>query len=83
MSDELIRVRYVKSAIGYSRRQKDTVRSLGLRRIGDEAVHTSSPAIQGMIRAVGHLVDVVPLADARVVAADGETEVKPRRRPKS
>lgn len=67
---QLIKVTYVKSSIGYAQRQKDTVRSLGLRRIGDSAVHSDSPAIRGMVRAVTHLVSVETMLDADVVAAD-------------
>lgn len=54
----LIRVIYVKSSIGYSRRQKETVRSLGLRRLGDSVIQASSPAVLGMVHAVRHLVRV-------------------------
>ncbi len=54
----LIRVTYVKSAIGYSRRQKETVRSLGLRRLGDNVIQADTPAVRGMVHAVRHLVAV-------------------------
>lgn len=63
---ELVQVTFVKSATGYPQRQKDTVRALGLRHIGDSAVHVDSPAVRGMIAAVEHLVDVAPLAEAEV-----------------
>jgi large subunit ribosomal protein L30 len=53
-----VRVHYTKSAIGYNRRQKGTIRALGLKRLGDSVEHTLSPAIAGMIRAVQHLVTV-------------------------
>jgi len=53
-----IRVQYSKSAIGYSQRQKATVRALGLRRLGDTVEHTLNPAVAGMIQAVNHLVTV-------------------------
>ncbi len=51
-----VRVRYVKSSIGYNQRQKDTVKALGLRRLGDERIHPANEAILGMCRAVRHLV---------------------------
>ncbi|NOZ04927.1 MAG: 50S ribosomal protein L30 [Chloroflexi bacterium] len=53
-----VRVQYSKSAIGYSQRQKATVRALGLRRLGDTVEHTLNPALAGMIQAVKHLVTV-------------------------
>ncbi|MCZ7567536.1 MAG: 50S ribosomal protein L30 [Ardenticatenaceae bacterium] len=52
-----VRVRYVKSAIGYNQRQKDTIRSLGLRKLGDEVIQPANGAILGMCRAVQHLVE--------------------------
>ncbi len=73
-SQSLIKITYTKSAIGYSQRQKDTVRSLGLRRIGDEAIHSDHPAIRGMIRRVDHLVSFEVLPEATVVAAGDGTE---------
>ena len=51
-----IRVRYVKSSIGYNRRQKETVKSLGLRKLGQEKIHVANDAILGMCKAVQHLV---------------------------
>jgi large subunit ribosomal protein L30 len=66
----LIRITYTKSAIGYSKRQKDTVRSLGLRRIGESVVQPDSPSIRGMTHAVRHLVTVETIDEVEVVAAD-------------
>jgi large subunit ribosomal protein L30 len=68
MASDLIRVTYVKSAIGYTQRQKETVRSLGLRHLGDAVIHESSPAILGMVRSVAHLVAVEPMSEAEVVS---------------
>lgn len=51
-----IRVRYVKSSIGYNQRQKDTVKSLGLRKLGQEKIHLANNSIIGMCKAVQHLV---------------------------
>ncbi len=53
-----LRITWVKSAIGYSRRQKATVRALGLRRLGHSVVHEDTPVIRGMIDKVRHLVRV-------------------------
>ncbi len=51
-------VTYVKSAIGYSARQKATVRALGLRHLGDMVEHNDQPAVRGMVAKVSHLVSV-------------------------
>lgn len=53
-----LRVTWVKSGIGYSRRQKDTIRALGLRRLGQSVEHSDTPVIRGMINKVGHLVEM-------------------------
>ncbi len=51
-------ITYSKSAIGYSRRQKDTIRSLGLRRLNQRVERPDTPEIRGMVEKVQHLVRV-------------------------
>lgn len=53
-----VTITWTKSAIGYSRRQKDTIRKLGLRRLNQSVQHEDTPALRGMIAKVSHLVDV-------------------------
>jgi large subunit ribosomal protein L30 len=55
---ERIRVRQVRSAIGYDRRQRATLRGLGLRRLQQVVELEDTPAVRGMIRKVSHLVAV-------------------------
>jgi large subunit ribosomal protein L30 len=55
---KMLRVTWVKSSIGYSKRQKGTIRALGLRRLGHSVEHTDTPVIRGMINKVNHLVEV-------------------------
>lgn len=57
MSSKL-RVKYVRSAIGYHLSQKRTIRALGLRRLGAVVEHEDNPVIRGMIRKVQHLVHI-------------------------
>lgn len=54
-----IRVKLVKSPIGYNRDQKETVRSLGLRRLNQENRLPDSAAVRGMVFRVKHLVRVI------------------------
>ena len=54
-----IRVRQVKSMIGYDDRQRRTLRGLGLRRIRHEVELEDTPSVRGMIDKVRHLVVVV------------------------
>jgi large subunit ribosomal protein L30 len=53
-----LRITLVKSAIGYSEKHKDTVKALGLRHLNETVVQVDSPALQGMLRKVNHLVKV-------------------------
>ena len=54
-----VRVTQRKSRNGADRRQLDTLRSLGLRRIGHTVEVSDSPQIRGMLHKVRHLVEVV------------------------
>ena len=54
----ILRVKYVKSAIGCPQDQKDTIRALGLRKLQHTVEHEDHPAVRGMIRKVIHLVQV-------------------------
>lgn len=51
-----IKVTLKKSGIGYSQRQKDTLRGLGLRKLNSSKVLNDTPAIRGMVKKVEHLV---------------------------
>jgi large subunit ribosomal protein L30 len=53
-----LKVRQVRSAVGGKQNQRDTLRTLGLRRIGDESVRDDRPEVRGMIKTVSHLVAV-------------------------
>ena len=53
-----VRVTQVRSRIGYDRRQRATLRGLGLRRINQTVELEDTPAVRGMIRKVIHLVRV-------------------------
>jgi large subunit ribosomal protein L30 len=51
-------IRQVRSTNGTSPKQRETLRSLKLGRIGRRASHADSPQLQGMLRVVKHLVEV-------------------------
>ncbi len=57
-TSKTLKITWVKSAIGYSIRQKKTVRALGLRRLGQTVEQNDTPVIRGMINKVPHLVRV-------------------------
>ena len=56
--DRVLRITLTKSPIGYSDRQKRTVRALGLRRMHQTVEQKDTPVIQGMLAKVSHLVTV-------------------------
>ena len=58
-----LKVTLVRSPIDRTKKQKDTVRGLGLRRLNHSVILEDTPSIRGMIRKVQHLVAVEP-ADA-------------------
>ena len=53
-----LKVTQIRSTIGGTHPQRETVRSLGLKRIGDVVVKEDRPEIRGMVHAVAHLVTV-------------------------
>ena len=53
-----LQVTQTRSTIGGTHVQRNTVRSLGLKRIGDVVVKEDRPEIRGMVIAVAHLVSV-------------------------
>jgi large subunit ribosomal protein L30 len=56
--EKTLQITLVRSPIGYSKRQKLTVRALGLRRLNQTVEQEDTPVIRGMIAKVNHLVEV-------------------------
>ena len=61
-----LEIRWKKSTIGYCQRQRDTIRTLGLRRLNHVVRREDTPSVRGLLHAVRHLVEVT-----EVVAGDG------------
>lgn len=53
-----IKVKQVKSSIGYVRIQRETLKGLGLKKMQQTRILEDTPAIRGLIRKVAHLVTV-------------------------
>ena len=53
-----LKVTQVRSEIGSKRNQRETLRSLGLKRLSDVVVKEDRPEIRGMVHTVRHLVEV-------------------------
>ena len=57
----IIKIIQMKSNIKRIKKQKLTLKALGLRGIGKEVIHEDNPNILGMINKVKHLVEVIKL----------------------
>ncbi|BCW67986.1 MULTISPECIES: 50S ribosomal protein L30 [Micrococcaceae] len=58
VSDAKLEITQIKSAIGGKQNQRDTLRSLGLKRIGHTVVRTADAVTVGMVNTVPHLITV-------------------------
>ncbi len=56
--EKVLRLTLVRSAVGYSKEHKATVRALGFKRLHQTVEHVDSPTLRGMIYKVAHLVEV-------------------------
>lgn len=79
---KVLKIKQVKSVVGCKQSHRDTVRSLGLRRIGQTVYHQDAPQIRGMIHSVNYLVswelvDQIPQPEPK--PAKGYTIIKPSR----
>lgn len=72
-SSKILRITYVKSAIGYRQEQRDTLRSLGLRRLHQTVEKPDTPSIRGMVNKVRHLVRVEEIVPEATPARRGRT----------
>lgn len=53
-----IQITLVRSPIGYTKRQKETVRALGLTKMHQTIEKEDTPAVRGMINKVSHLLEI-------------------------
>ena len=53
-----LKVRQDRGIVGLKKNQRETLRTLGLKRIGDVVVKEDRPEIRGMVQTVRHLVTV-------------------------
>ena len=58
MADTL-RIKWIKSTIGYQKDQADTIRSLGLRKLNQTVERPDTKVFRGMIYKVRHLVQIL------------------------
>ncbi|MGI8811667.1 MAG: 50S ribosomal protein L30 [Pyrinomonadaceae bacterium] len=54
-----ITIQYYRSSIGYSSKQKEVVRSLGITKINQKVTRPDTPAMRGIVTKVPHLLRIV------------------------
>lgn len=54
----MLRIKLVRSPIGYSGRQKRTVQALGLRKLNQTVERPATASVRGMVQSIIHLVEV-------------------------
>ncbi len=57
-SGKTLRVTWVRSAIGFTKDQKATVRALGLHHLHQTVEHKDTPALRGMLTKIVHLLKI-------------------------
>lgn len=55
---KMIRIKLVRSPIGYTENQKRTVKALGLHKLNQVVEKPDNPAVRGMIGTVAHMLEV-------------------------
>jgi large subunit ribosomal protein L30 len=56
--EKIVRVTLLRSAVGYSKEHKATVRALGFKHLHQTVEHVDTPTLRGMLYKVAHLVEV-------------------------
>jgi len=55
---EKLKITQIRSTIGRIKKQKETIKALGIKKLYQSVVHKDTPQIRGMIEKVKHLVEV-------------------------
>jgi large subunit ribosomal protein L30 len=59
-----LRIKWIKSDIGFAKEQKRTLKALGFHRLNETVEQEDSPSVRGMIAKVSHLVKVEVVSNA-------------------
>lgn len=63
MTDKKLRIKLVRSPIGYNKKQRLVLASLGLRKMHSEVIREDNPYIRGMVKAIPHLLFVEEIVE--------------------
>jgi large subunit ribosomal protein L30 len=72
-----IRIKWVRSGIGFSYRAKETIRSLGLLRLRQVVERPDTPQVRGLVARVPHLVEIVKEVPASIWGSTPEYTISP------
>ena len=61
---KVLRIKLIKSPIGYSKHHKATIRALGLHRMNQTVDQVDSPTLRGMLSKVNHLVEINEVSES-------------------
>ena len=56
---KMLKIQQIRSGIGFPRRQREVLKSLGLRRIRHTVERQDTPAVRGAVAKIAHLVRIV------------------------
>ncbi len=70
----MIKITLKRSPIGFSERQRRTLKAKGLGRLNSSTIKPDNPQIRGMIKKVIHLVEVEPVENEPVGGRESETK---------
>jgi len=76
-SSKTIYIKWVRSGIGFPRRQRAWIRSLGLKELNQVVERPDTPQIRGLVARAAHLVEIVGVIPARAPLAKPEYSVAP------
>ena len=76
-TQKTIRIKWVRSGIGFTRHQKAIVRSLGLGKLNQVVVRPDTPQIRGIVASVPHLLEIVAHTPEPAWASIPEYTVRP------
>lgn len=76
-ASKTIFVRWVRSGIGFSKHQKEMVRSLGLRRLNQVVELKDTPPVRGLVARIPHLVEMVGAPSALPLDPATEVSIRP------
>ncbi|MCJ7576881.1 MAG: 50S ribosomal protein L30 [candidate division Zixibacteria bacterium] len=53
-----LKITQIRSTIGRIKKQKETIKALGIGKLNQSVIHKDTPQIRGMVEKVKHLVEV-------------------------